>query len=167
MKALKSLEIRLIAELTRNSRRSDRELAHILKVSQPTISRIRTRLEKEKMIDYGGFPDLAKLGYEIIAVTLGKRNYEKYPESVVQKARHFTESHANLIFGSDCSGAYDTIAISVHKSYSDYHEFIQELKSEAGEAMPVDSVLISLSKNEIVQPLSLKRLVDHMAKKQG
>ncbi len=136
-------------------------------VSQPTISRTRSRLEKEKIVDYGGSPDLAKLGYEIIAVTLGKRDYANYPESVVEKAKHFTENHPNLIFGSDCSGAYDTIAISVHRNYADYNEFAHELASEAGEAMPFDSVLISLSVNKIVQPLSLKRLAENLAKKES
>ncbi len=164
---MKDIELKIIAELMKNSRRSDRELAQVLGVSQPTISRTRSRLEKEKIVDYGGFPDLAKLGYEIIAVTLGKRDYTNYPKSVVEKAKHFAENHPNLIFGSDCSGAYDTIAISVHKSYADYSEFVHELVSEAGEAMPFDSILISLSVNEIIQPLSLKRLAENLAKNES
>jgi hypothetical protein len=38
-------------------------------------SRIRTRLEKANMINYGGIPNLVELGYEIITVVFGKRNY--------------------------------------------------------------------------------------------
>jgi DNA-binding Lrp family transcriptional regulator len=34
----------------KNSRRSDRELALVLGISQPTVTRLRTRLEKEGII---------------------------------------------------------------------------------------------------------------------
>jgi DNA-binding transcriptional regulator YhcF (GntR family) len=47
---LKDIETRLIAELLKNSRRSDRELAKVLRASQPTITRARRKLEKESYI---------------------------------------------------------------------------------------------------------------------
>jgi hypothetical protein len=37
---VKDVELKLIYELIKNSRRSDRELARVLKVSQPTVSRM-------------------------------------------------------------------------------------------------------------------------------
>ena len=43
---MKDFELKLISELMKNSRRSDRELAKILQVSQPTVTRVRTKLEK-------------------------------------------------------------------------------------------------------------------------
>lgn len=43
---MKEVELRLAAELMKNSRRSDRELAKALKVSQPTVSRMRNKLER-------------------------------------------------------------------------------------------------------------------------
>ena len=42
---LKDVELRLISELIKDSRRSDRELAKAIGVSQPTVSRVRVRLE--------------------------------------------------------------------------------------------------------------------------
>jgi len=69
---VKDIEFRLVSELVKNSRRSDRELAKALGVSQPTVSRIRVRLEKQGLIDYSAIPNMAQLGFEIIAVTLGK-----------------------------------------------------------------------------------------------
>lgn len=74
---MKNFELRLISELIKNSRRSDRELAKALGISQPTVSRIRVRLEKQGLIDYSAIPDLASLGFEIISVSLGKRDYQK------------------------------------------------------------------------------------------
>ena len=44
---MKDVELRVIRELIRDCRRSDRELAKPAGVSQPTVSRIRPRLEKE------------------------------------------------------------------------------------------------------------------------
>jgi DNA-binding Lrp family transcriptional regulator len=37
---MKDVELKLISELMKNSRRSHRELAHAIGVSQPTVSRV-------------------------------------------------------------------------------------------------------------------------------
>src|SRR4030043_995608 len=72
---LKAIEIRLVSELMKNSRRSDRELARILGVSQPTVSRTISRLEKQGIIkEYTMIPDFKKLGYNILGVTVAKLN---------------------------------------------------------------------------------------------
>jgi DNA-binding Lrp family transcriptional regulator len=47
VKAMKDIERRLVSELMINSRRSDRQLAKALAVSQPTVTRVRAKLEKE------------------------------------------------------------------------------------------------------------------------
>jgi DNA-binding Lrp family transcriptional regulator len=160
---LKDIELRLISELIKNSRRSDRQLAKALGVSQPTVTRTRVRLEKQGLIDYSAVPDLAKLGFGIISVTLGKRNYQKYPEINLQKAKDFAERHPEIIFGASGNGlGYDRISVSIHRSYSDYSKFVQEVRNEWVGIMDVDSFLISLSSKEVVQPLSLKRFADHL-----
>ena len=67
----KELPQKLLRELLKNSKRSDRDLAKILKVSQPTITRTRHKLEKSGMIqDYTIIPDFEKMGFEILVVTL-------------------------------------------------------------------------------------------------
>jgi Lrp/AsnC family leucine-responsive transcriptional regulator len=67
---LKEIELRLVSELMRNSRRSDRALAKALGVSQPTISRMINKLEKTGVIrEYTTIPDFGKLGYEIMGIT--------------------------------------------------------------------------------------------------
>ena len=162
---MKDTELKLISELVKNSRRSDRELARVLRVSQPTVTRTRTRLEKEGMINYSGVPNLAKLGYEIIAVVFGKRNFQKYPD-ILQKARDFAKRHPNIIFGADGTGfGYDRIAVTIHKDFSDFSKFMSELRAEVGEAMEVDSFLINLTSKGIVQPLSMKRFAEQLTEK--
>lgn len=68
---MKDTERKLICELMRNCKKSDRELAKLVGVSEPTVSRIRTKLEREGVIRYPGTADLKKLGFEIIALTFG------------------------------------------------------------------------------------------------
>lgn len=72
---LADIELRLIAELMRNSRRSNRKLAKAVGVSQPTVSRIIRKLESNGLVqEYTMIPNLMKLGYEILALIFVKLN---------------------------------------------------------------------------------------------
>jgi Lrp/AsnC family transcriptional regulator for asnA, asnC and gidA len=67
---MKDVAVKLISELMKNSRKSDRELARAIGVSQPTVTRLRGKLEKEGIIkEYTMIPDFKRLGYQIMAVT--------------------------------------------------------------------------------------------------
>ena len=60
---IRDIELKILSELMKNARISDRELAKKIGVSQPTVSRIRSRLEKEGYIrGYTVLPNLRKLG---------------------------------------------------------------------------------------------------------
>jgi DNA-binding Lrp family transcriptional regulator len=162
---MKDVELKLICELIRNSRKSDRDLAKPIGVSQPTVSRIRAKLEKEGILDYTAVPNLVKLGFGIVSVVFGKRNYQKHPESHYQKAADFAREHPNIIFDAAGKGlGFDRISISIHKNYSDYAEFIQEIKTAWTGIMDVESFLIDLSSKDVVQPLSLKPFADWLKK---
>jgi len=128
---LKDVEWKLLCELVNNCRRSDRELARLIGVSQPTVTRVRNRLEREGIIRYDGVPNLAKVGYEIIAMTFGNWRHEKYPDTRISKAKDFLTKHPNIIFVSTGSGfGSDRVAISVHRDYSDYSKFMAEIKTD-------------------------------------
>ena len=88
---MKEIELKLLSELMKNSRRSDRDLAKAIGVSQPTVTRIRSRLEKEGYIkEYTMIPDFSRLGYEILALTLIKLR-----KRLVQKKRKKREKSPN------------------------------------------------------------------------
>jgi DNA-binding Lrp family transcriptional regulator len=164
---LKDVELKLISELVKNSRRSDRELAKAIGVSQPTVSRTRVRLEKQGLIDYSAVPNLAKLGFEIMAVILGKRDYTKQPENNVPKIRDFVKRYPNIIFVAKGNGlGCDRMMISIHRDYSDYSKFMQETRNEWTGIVDVDCFLINLAGKDVVQPLSLKPLADHLRKEE-
>lgn len=107
-----------------NSKKSDREIAKHLGLSQATISRLRTRLEKEGYIKtYTIVPDFVKLGYEILAFTFIKMKSYPTPEEaqkMVQHGKEWVGKHSNVIFASDGEGlgGKDVIMISFHRNYS-------------------------------------------------
>jgi len=159
---LKETEIKLICELIRNSRKSDRELAKKIGVSQPTVSRIRTRLEREGVIEYTGTANLRKLGFEIIAVTFGNMKRQQSPDGKVIKSKDITAKNPNMIFVSTGMGlSSDMVAVSVHKTYSDYAEYIQEIRTEWAESMALTgSFLIALNSDNVLRPLSMRYIAD-------
>ncbi len=160
--ALKDNELRLICALIRDSRRTDRELAKIVGLSQPTVSRIRQRLEKQGYMDYAGIPNLLKLGFEIVAMTFGNWKYDKYPDTRVSSAKQFVKSHPNLIFLSSGRGMNsDRVAITVHRDYTDYTKFLSEIRTDWGEYMEITgSFLISLRQDEPLRSFTFKYLAD-------
>lgn len=116
------------------------------------------------MIEYSGTPNLVKLGYELIAVVLGKMNLRQYPD-ILQKVKDFTKQHPNVIFVAGGIGlGFDRILISIHKDYADYSKFMSEIKAEAGDAMEVQTFLISLTSKEVLQHLSMKNFAKQLVK---
>jgi Lrp/AsnC family transcriptional regulator for asnA, asnC and gidA len=84
---MKDIELKLVSELMKNSRRSDRELARTLGISQPTVTRIRTRLEKEGFVkEYTMIPGFSKLGFSIISIVFA-RFREPISERKIEEAR--------------------------------------------------------------------------------
>jgi DNA-binding Lrp family transcriptional regulator len=84
---LKEVELKLVSELMKNSRKSDRQLARAIGTSQPTVTRIRSRLEKEGYIkEYTTIPDFGKLGHHLLGLTFVKLKKMLDPVEI-EKAR--------------------------------------------------------------------------------
>ena len=142
--------IDLLYELMKNSRRSDRQLAKAVGVSQPTITRMRKTLEKK---GYTLVPALDKIGFEIMAFNFLSADIT---EDFVKKIREWTVKSRKVIFSSLGGGLNGkTLAmVSIHKDFTDFSTFIQSLESSfRSEIKSVDSFLCSL-KTDIIQHLS-------------
>ena len=141
----------------KNAKRSDREIAKIIGVSQPTITRMRQRLEKTAIVDYTVIPDWTELGFEILAQTLV--NTKGLPE-VSEKLKNWVINNSNVVFAAEGSGMnMDYSILSFHKNYSGYSTFINNLKSTIAENLQdIQSFLISTGKERTIKPLSLKYL---------
>jgi DNA-binding Lrp family transcriptional regulator len=150
-KTLKDVELKLIAELMRNSRRSDRDLAKAIGTSQPTVTRIRTRLERDGIIqEYTMIPEFHKLGYEIFALTLASLRPEATREQVEQMRRMGREAAEKVAFESVMiirgMGTRHQVAIaSFHEDYSAYVDFKRMIASYPFvDAANIESFLVTL-----------------------
>ncbi len=161
---MKDLELKLASELFKNSDRSDRELAKVLGTSQPTISRMRKRLEEKGILkEYTIIADFRKLGVELMAITFGSwspQRMKEFPESErVQKAKKFLSDHPNVIFASSGQGlGKGRVMISLHRDYSDYSEFLGQAKAEWAGLVDLESFIISLEGDVAPFPLSFRNL---------
>ena len=151
--------MKLLLEFMKDSKRSDREIAKVIGVSQPTITRMRQRLVKEGAIrEFTIIPDFVKMGFEIMAISCFK---SKVTEESVEKAIKVTMAKPNVIFASGAQGmGKNAVMISLHKNYTDFSKFLRDLRLEGGDDLrDYDTMLISL-KEEAVKPLSLKYLAE-------
>jgi DNA-binding Lrp family transcriptional regulator len=139
---------------------SDRQLAKNLKVSQPTITRRRAQLEKMGLLDYTTILDIRKLGFEILAITFGRLKPEKPNHKEAEPSEDFLSRHPEMILVSNGRGlSYDRVVLSVHRSYSDYSQFITELTQEWGVYVGhPESFIISLQSDKMLRDFTLRQL---------
>jgi DNA-binding Lrp family transcriptional regulator len=157
--------VKLLKELIRNSRRSDRELAKTLKVSQPTVTRNR-KLAEGYVRSYTIVPDFQKIGYEIVAITFAKaKTYDKDEAQTKQEAqKKWVMQKPNVIFASDGEGlGKDSVILSLHKDYSKYADFMREYTINFAEFISdVQSFIISLKSGKMIKPFDLKYLAEDL-----
>ena len=155
---------KLLFELIKNSKKSDRDIAKILRVSQPTVSRMRKKLEEKAIIEYTVKPNLAQLGYELMAVTFvnirgGAKSEEEQKETLEKCAKWMTEQ-PNIVFACDGTGmGVDGMMISIHKNYTDFSELMTKLRAEWAETLgEIKTFISSVKRGVILKPYSLKYL---------
>ena len=155
----KKMMLKLLSELLKNSKKSDRDLAKVLGVSQPTVSRMRSELTKEGLIqEYTIIPDFAKLGFEILAVSCFRSREKK---ELTEKARKVTMSKPNIVLAASCEGmGMNAMVVSLHKNYADYSNFIREIRSEGGNDIESSNTFLVALSGLVVKPFSLKYLAE-------
>jgi DNA-binding Lrp family transcriptional regulator len=156
---LKEIERKLLSELLKNSRRSDRELAKAIGVSQPTTTRLRTKLEKEGYIkEYTIIPNFSKIGYTIMALNFIKLD----PKISDDDIEGFRTAHPHTI-GKDPRGVvlihrgiglgYDSVIVSFHQNYASYDSYRNYVKNNMGASITeMNSFLISIEENNTLPP---------------
>ena len=143
--------LRLVSEMLKNSKKSDRELAGILGVSQPTVSRTRARIEKEYIKTYTIIPDFQKLGYNIMAFIMAKlKPYSNTSsaEKIMQQSKEWITNHPNII-------------LSLHKTYSDYAKFVRSFNLDWGASLDnFEAFLVSIGSEYTMRDFDLKYLAE-------
>jgi DNA-binding Lrp family transcriptional regulator len=164
----KDTEIRVLAELMKNSRKSDREIARVVGVSQPTITRLRTKLEKSGVIkEYTLIPDFKQLGYQIMAVVfMGKQETtdKKYRQELRKAAVELEDKtpQACLTVVDGMGLDKGRMLIFLYKDYGDYTRGLETIRSLTHvEADELETFLVDLTDESLFRILSLKQIARH------
>jgi len=161
----------LLSELVKNSRRSDRELAKAIGTSQPTATRIRTKLEKEGYVkEYTAIPDLVKVGFNIMALTFMKvdqKSVVPHPDFDFKKM-HFDamdQSPLSAVFlaKQGIGLGYDKVIISFHPSYAAFDQFQLYVKDKmSANILDLNTFLINLKDEKNNMPFTFKMLANQV-----
>lgn len=167
---MKDVELKLISELMKNSRRSDRELAKKIGVSQPTVSRMIQRFETKGILKaYSAIPDFEKLGFSLMAVTFIKTGTDIPPDKVdvlVKAVREVERKRGSkvIMHVRGMGMGYDVMVVSVHESYSAYVKAIKEIREAASQSFEgVETFLANLQDTKY-DPLSMSKFADYLSK---
>ncbi|MGD8565260.1 MAG: Lrp/AsnC family transcriptional regulator [Candidatus Bathyarchaeota archaeon] len=171
MSELTDVDYKIISSLMKNARMSDRQLAKEIGVSQPTVTRRRTKLEKEGYLEYTAIPNLPKLGYDIMVFNFSKWTPDALTRMLPRddfgkQVRLFLSNHPNVIFGSTGGtglNGMNATSISFHKNYTEYSDWTKEIESVWGDYVKeFDRFIISLKSANIVRQITFKFLSDHL-----
>jgi len=163
---LKEIDYKILYELMKNSKTSDRRLAKKLGVSQPTVTRRRSKLEKEVIEGYTTIPRWEKLGYQILALILVKAKLQFASNETMREAydssMEWLKKQPNVILAGQCRGmGFTGFMISVHKTYADFDAFMGEHRRRLGNYLEdVQTVLANMSGPGIARSLHLKYLAE-------
>ena len=153
----------------KNSRRSDKALAKIIGVSQPTVTRIRLKLQKEGYIqEYTAIPDFRKLGYGIMAFIFVKVK-EGLGAEELQKARMTTREDLRkkapteiILFERGLGLGFTGVIVSFHKDYTSYTNLVAKTREYPFlEQLATTSFLVNLNDEIHYRPLTLRTLAEN------
>jgi DNA-binding Lrp family transcriptional regulator len=158
---------KLLFALIKNSKRSDRELARALHLSQPTVTRLRKILEKEAIEQYTAIPNLSYLGFDLISFTFSTTKELVNP--LEEKGKKWTAEQPSVMFASTGQGMdADAVMISVHKDYADFAKFYQNFRRDWGGSLQnFRTFLVSVKGSVQLKALSPNCLVESYAKEEA
>jgi len=152
--------IRLVFELIKNSKRSDRDLAKTLGISQPTVTRLRKTLEKEAIRQYTVIPNLSYLGFDVIALTFFRSKELVHP--LFENGQKWGKQQPNVVYASTGQGIdSDGVVFSIHRNYADFVKYYQLFRRDWGKYLQDFKVFLMSEKGSIImKPFSFNYLVD-------
>jgi len=129
----------VLKALLEDAKRSDRDIAKGIGISQPTVTRARRYLRKQGFIvGYPAILDFSKVGFEIVAITIRDLPFTWENWQIMIKDQR-------VIF------ATKEFAVSVHKNYADY--------AEIADKFPCESRYLTVTSEKPLKPLSLSQLL--------
>jgi DNA-binding Lrp family transcriptional regulator len=166
---LRDIEVDVLAELMKNSRQSDRELAKILGVSQPTVTRVRAKLERSGIIkEYTLIPDFRQIGYQIMALVFmgNPETHNKKERAALREAAGELEKKTpqpNMTVVNGIGLGKGRLLTLVYRDYGEYTKGLETIRSltnvEPGE---METFLVDLCDESLFRVLSMKQIALHL-----
>ena len=163
---LKKREKEVLAYLLANARMPDKHIAKLLRTTQPTVTRIRQKLEKTGYIKgYKPIIDLQKMGIGLIALTLFRisdfSKTEEIKKNVVPDLRRMPE----VILVAEGEGMGKTsLIVSMHKDFPEFEEWMIALRKKYGKYVEEEEQFF-FSTSRIYKELSIEEAVINLLKK--
>lgn len=156
---------KLLFELIKNSKRSDRDLAKILDISQPTVTRLRKVLEQQAIQQYTIIPNLAYLGFDLVAFTFCRTKELVHP--LWDKGKEWAKEQPNVLFVCTGQGMdSDAVMVSIHENYGDFAKFYHIFRRDWGKYLEDFKIfLLSLSGSIILKHFTFNYIIDAYEKR--
>jgi DNA-binding Lrp family transcriptional regulator len=170
LKKRSHVELDLISEMMKNSRRSDRELARAIHASQPTVTRTRRKMEKSGLIrEYTMIPDFKKLGYKICSITFATfretSDVEALRKAIEVYQHRLAEIPQAILIERGLGMGANGVVIALHKDYSSLSEFEKWMKQFSFiSSFQLSHFLIDLEDEIHYRYLTFSTLADHFPK---
>ncbi len=174
-KGLTKHKLHLLSELMKNSRRSDRELARAMGISQPTVSRLLAELKMEGIVRENTIiPNFNKLGYHVFALTFfrwkpGVEERDKDEARMQESLRQAASAPNNVIVIERGIGLdYDSFMASFHEDYHSYNRLRDYVRANPYvDSAHIGSFLVDLDEQTHYRYLTLSTLAKHLMEQTG
>jgi len=126
--------------------------------SQPTVTRTRSKLEKEGWIqEYTIVPNFEKMDIQLMAITIFKT---RYLPGAVDRGKKASMTRPNIIFSARAEGmgGRNVVVISLHQTYPHYADFLENIMEEYTDDIETYDTLLVSMKGRVAKPLSLSYL---------
>lgn len=150
-------EEKVLLSLLKSGSISDRELAKRTGLSQPTVTRIRNRLEHQGIISqYQVIPSLTAIGLNLMTFTMFRlSNFESR-----KRIFEWVKTNQKVAFASEGEGMKENVMIvSLHATFDSYQNFLADFRSKFGNDIS-DSVSFVTSTDHIIKDFNLRDAVE-------
>lgn len=136
---MKEAAFKILTALMSNAKMSDREIGQRAGVSQPTVSRLRGKLETTRLIKgYAVIPDLKEIGYELVVISqIPLKRIDPSKQEALEAA---LAADSRVIYAQ--KNPQDIWTLSRHKNFTDYMAFNKNFGVVAGHYAATDTGII-------------------------
>jgi Lrp/AsnC family leucine-responsive transcriptional regulator len=163
---LKKREKEIFTQLLTNARMPDKHIAKLLNTTQPTVTRIRQKLERAGYIKgYKPVVDIQKLGIGLVALTLFRIADFSKTEEIKKKVLPNLRKMPEVVLVAEGEGMGKTsLIVSMHKDFPEFEEWMINLRKKYGKYVE-DEEQFFFSTNKIYKELAIEEAVISLLKR--